>query len=451
MHEGSPKLPHAALDKGKERERAYDPRDQGRLSPRGERRIDRERERITHPRRVGSPIAREQERISRAGVVAAPLEKVSSGSATSRRSAMKDGVTNSSMSSAGVTARVKKIKHGSFDFERPVSNDVGAGMSVKAALKSMGVGDHSAPHGLHRSSSAKGTPRKERDGNVRADFRSQHVSSEPLQSRSRGKPVLDVNTHDLTRRTTGSSTASRPHPSAHHREAGNQNAHTLDYIPASPISSNSGNSSGMTSSWGRSAGKRMTRPSHPPFKFEPAVPPIPGSPAVDEQRGTPYRSTPTTRVHAEEIQPIPQPSKLRQARTAGKGRSLDLGLGLSWAPSRVREDAILHIGVSGPSSTATGATRIRTRWRGADVDEEGRLGLGTAADVAEAFREALGDAAYGTFKTYVHRFDAHAIPLDGPYGLLTHIRRLLDSAPGLDARSKQRLLDRFVRVVQENR
>lgn len=113
---------------------------------------------------------------------------------------------------------------------------------------------------------------------------------------------------------------------------------------------------------------------------------------------------------------------------------------------------------------------------GGDVDEEGRLSgtaAGAASDVADAFREVLGDAAYTTFKnctcisrssiylsaqsianydyTDVHRFDAHAIPLDGPFGLLQHVRRLLDSAPGLDERKKQKLLDRFTRVVQENR
>ncbi|OCH92143.1 hypothetical protein OBBRIDRAFT_727399 [Obba rivulosa] len=432
------------LEKGKERERAYDTRDRERHSPRGERKVEKERERITHPRRVGSPIAREQDRLSRSGVTAAPLEKVSSGSATSRRSAMKDGVTSSSVSSSGIA---KRIKHGSFDFERPVSNGAGAGMSVKAALKSMGVGDHGTHHGLQRSLSAKGTSRRERerDANGRGDHRVVQVASEPLQSKDRRKPILDVNTHDLGRRTTGSSTASHTQPTSHLREVSNQKA--MDYVPGSPISSNSGNS-GLTSSWGRSSGKRMARPSHPPFKFEPAVPPIPGSPAVDERRGVPPR--PATSAHTRAEEPLSQASKARQARATGKGRSLDLGLGLSWAPSRVREDAIL-LGVSGSSGGTTGATRVRARWRGADVDEEGRLGLGTASDVAEAFREALGDAAYGTFKTFVHRFDARAIPLDGPYGLLTHVRRLLDSAPGMDARYKQRLLDRFVRVVQENR
>ena len=50
----------------------------------------------------------------------------------------------------------------------------------------------------------------------------------------------------------------------------------------------------------------------------------------------------------------------------------------------------------------------------------------------------------------VHRFDANAIPLDGPYGLLVHVERLLDGAPGVDQRRKRVLLERFLRVVQDS-
>ena len=50
----------------------------------------------------------------------------------------------------------------------------------------------------------------------------------------------------------------------------------------------------------------------------------------------------------------------------------------------------------------------------------------------------------------VHRFDAEAIPLDGPYGLLVHVERLLDDAPGLEYRRKRVLLERFRRVVQDS-
>ena len=50
----------------------------------------------------------------------------------------------------------------------------------------------------------------------------------------------------------------------------------------------------------------------------------------------------------------------------------------------------------------------------------------------------------------VHRYDAHAIPLEGPYGLISHAQRLLDTAAALDERGKADLLNRFKRVVREN-
>ncbi|KAI0700741.1 hypothetical protein BC835DRAFT_1265955 [Cytidiella melzeri] len=187
----------------------------------------------------------------------------------------------------------------------------------------------------------------------------------------------------------------------------------------------------------------MLRGAHPAFRFEPAVPTIPGSPASDD------RAEYSTRVSNRS----PSPTKARTEHVVGKGRSLDLGLSLSWAPQRVKEEAVLSYNQSAGGHHAT-TSRIRTRWKGGNVDEQGRLDAPasrSATKVAETFKEALGDAAYETFKTYVHRFDAHAIPLEGPYGLVAAASRLLDSAGTLDERRKKSLMDSFIRVVQENR
>jgi hypothetical protein len=50
----------------------------------------------------------------------------------------------------------------------------------------------------------------------------------------------------------------------------------------------------------------------------------------------------------------------------------------------------------------------------------------------------------------VHRFDAHAIPFDGPTGIITRVERLLDTAPNLDGEEKRALLDRFIRIILQN-
>ncbi|RDX53910.1 hypothetical protein OH76DRAFT_1453662 [Lentinus brumalis] len=417
---------------------------------RKEKQREREKERITHPRRVGSPMPRVQS-------TSAVAKSNSGRSANSKRSGSKDH--------HGHPRTGAEPLHGSFDFERPMSAGTGpgGGISIRTALRSMGIGEPEQ-HPMQRSHSARAVPmRRPKDESLEDDIAS---ASHPSKQRSldKGKkPATDVRFANPPSRhpvnnSTPSPAYSHTQQGSHSHSRGNAAAHAShshhgsrrDPIPPSPMSSTSGESSGhRDGSWGRSGGKRAGRGSHGMFKFEPAVPPIPGSPADNERISAPRSlSRPTSPSPLSSLEgPM---SKSKQARLAGKGRSLDLGLGLTWAPSKVREEAVLRVGPprSGLSLTTSAATSARSRWRSAD--EEGRLTAGAASDVAEAFKEVLGDSAYGTFKNYVHRFDANAIPLDGPYGLLVHVERLLDNAPGLDHRRKRILLERFLRVVQHS-
>ncbi|KAI0750979.1 hypothetical protein C8Q80DRAFT_1098593 [Daedaleopsis nitida] len=427
---------------------------------------EKEKERITHPRRVGSPMQRVRESTSAVAVAAVPMEKSSSGhSANSRRSASRDHHGHPRSGAEGLAARTKRIKHGSFDFERPVSSGIstGGGITIRTTLRNMGIGDTERLQPLQRSNSARAVPaRKPTDHSTESDFAPSSLPSRAVLDKGK-KPAFDVHfANPPSRRPVDNSMSTtaytHTHPTSHshshsrghiatHTSQSNP-GHRREPVPPSPMSSTSGESSGHVreGSWGRSGGKRVVRGSHGLFKFEPAVPPIPGSPADTDRR-------PVARSNSRPSSPTPLPSseahmsKAQQARIAGKGRSLDLGLGLTWAPSRVREEAVMRPRV-GMSTSTTAAMRARSRWRG--VDEEGRLTAGAASDVAEAFKEALGDSAYGIFKNYVHRFDANAIPLDGPYGLLVHVERLLDSSPGVDYRRKRILLERFLRVVQDS-
>ncbi|RPD66984.1 hypothetical protein L226DRAFT_452093 [Lentinus tigrinus ALCF2SS1-7] len=433
---------------------------------RKEKEREREKEHITHPRRVGSPMQRVRESTSAVAVAAVPMEKSSSGrSANSKRSGSKDHHGHPRSGAEPLVVRTNRIKHGSFDFERPISagTGVGGGMSIRTALRSMGIGEPEPPP-LQRSHSARAVPiRRPKEGSSEDGIGPSSLpGTRPVLDKGK-KPATDVHfANPPSRRPVDNpiSTSAYPHthPTSHSHSRGNvamqpshsQQGHRRDPVPPSPMSSTSGESSGHVrdGSWGRSGGKRVARGSHGLFKFEPAVPPIPGSPADNERKSAPRSVSRPTSPSPLSSSEKPM-SKSQQARLAGKGRSLDLGLGLTWAPNKVREEAVLRIGAprSGTSAT-TSAARARSRWRGAD--EEGRLTAGAASDVAEAFKEVLGDSAYGIFKNYVHRFDANAIPLDGPYGLLVHVERLLDSAPGLDQRRKRVLLERFLRVVQDS-
>ncbi|KIP10657.1 hypothetical protein PHLGIDRAFT_208600 [Phlebiopsis gigantea 11061_1 CR5-6] len=418
----SPRLtPVGASDKGKERERPWGPRE--RLREDRERpamRSKRSEVEITHPRRVGSPAVRDRERESRMAATApAQVEKVASGSGSGN--SKKSSGTKESAATSGV--KTKRTKHGSFDFERPMSA-MGGPISMRTALRGMVVGG--GAHQLERS-------RSTRETGPRTHAKQPGSSSLPSSvGRAAARPSVDVHAQPMTRHPTDSSQGGSA------SSTGRSYFNYGDGDPISPVSSNSG-----SSSWGRKAGVRLQMGTLPHFKFEPAVPPIPGSPASDELSSRGEKS----------VNSQPSPSRLRQDRAAAKGRSLDLGLSLSWAPQKVREDAVLSYSrLAGGSTTTSSNGRIRARWGGATADEQGRLdpkSSRSAVDIAKAFRDALGDAAYSTFKTYVHRFDAHAMPLDGPTGLISAASRLLDTAATLDERSKKALLDNFTRFVQE--
>jgi hypothetical protein len=70
-------------------------------------------------------------------------------------------------------------------------------------------------------------------------------------------------------------------------------------------------------------------------------------------------------------------------RHAGKGRSLDLGLGLNWAPTRVRAEAVMDFSEMGVSS----------RWR-----EEAEMKELYRTKVLESFEQVLSESGYAKFR-----------------------------------------------------
>ena len=195
--------------------------------------------------------------------------------------------------------------------------------------------------------------------------------------------------------------------------------------------------------------------------------------------------------------PVPVPSVGHRSGT--KGRSLDLGLGLAWAPTKMREDALMPSSAffnRSLSNTSSGRTASASTGRSASSSTTGhgsgrsrrihlqdsepdveRSKLGR--DVAEVFRSALDADGYTSFKTCkypfslpffltpprfpfdfkyganrdipdVHQFDAHEIPFDGPTGIIPRVERLLSTAPGLSEEGKRQLLDNFVRVILQH-
>ncbi|KAJ3518070.1 hypothetical protein NLJ89_g74 [Agrocybe chaxingu] len=103
----------------------------------------------------------------------------------------------------------------------------------------------------------------------------------------------------------------------------------------------------------------------------------------------------------------------------------------------------LQAGHGGGSASASRNASGRSRTGDEHDVERSRLGR----EVAEVFKNALGVEEYKLFKSYVHQFDAHEIPFDGPTGIVTLVDRLLVTAPHLGEEGKKRLLDNFVKII----
>ncbi|KAL0949304.1 hypothetical protein HGRIS_009381 [Hohenbuehelia grisea] len=365
-------------------------------------------------------------------------------------------------------------KHGSFDFERPGWSAGGA----SGMVRSVSGGSTSGGSALSGDTGPRAYTRS-KDSLVGGG-----TAGVGSQSRSTSTRRTPPETGILVRRNSTKGKQAAPPES--------------DHTGSSTHTSASGGT-GFTSSFGRSSGKRITGgitrlfggggggASHGLFSFEPPVP----SPAVS---GASTQSSPNIHPHGTDVFareqrrvlndaalyrergremhpvydrapvpiPIPPESSISTSytsmsaghRSGTKGRSLDLGLGLSWAPSKVRENALLPFGRS-LSLTRRGENGGHGKpvspveeEPSADLERDHLTKVGR--DVAELFRNTLDEEGYATFKKYVHRFDSREIPFDGPSGIIARVDRLLKKTPYLSDEAKQRLLDHFVRVLLQN-
>ncbi|KIY49415.1 hypothetical protein FISHEDRAFT_58308 [Fistulina hepatica ATCC 64428] len=155
-------------------------------------------------------------------------------------------------------------------------------------------------------------------------------------------------------------------------------------------------------------------------------------------------------------------------RSAARGRSLDLGLGFSWAPSRVREEALLpEIRARAGGAVGLGRTMSNggpSRRYGRSIGRQERISeerdvitiipermhnVKAGKDIADVFQNVLDQEGYARFKKYVRWFDAKDIPFDGPNGIIAHVQQLLDGTH-LQQGAKQTLIDGLVEIILQN-
>ena len=367
-----------------------------------------------------------------------------------------------------MSTSVRSTKHGSFDFERP-----GWGASIIQRTGSSGTtgtgGSKNDEESVYGPGLA-GVGTLQRDASMkRSQEREEMQKSKERARRATQATVIADKEKDSKLRPSTSQQGSSTTPSEH--------VHTSTSTSGAPPT---GKSSSMSKATGRrhhgmktASGSGISRlvgltAQHGPFSFERPVPSPTWSTGTATSTGTAGYSEVTAswsgrkaekereRVRDEmerqreskrsggrkagDRAPVPVPSVLPTRfksshagsgsnaghRSGTKGRSLDLGLGLAWAPSKVREDALLPSSTfftrstSGGSSSAigqstSGSTTGRSsgstntshhpisrsasgngRPRGREDRDMDRSKLGK--EVAEMFKNALDPEAFALFK-----------------------------------------------------
>lgn len=342
------------------------------------------------------------------------------------------------------TNSAKSTKHGSFDFERPGSS-AAAPLTIQRSGSAGTSGTKISAHS--REKEGQVGPGMAGVGTLQRELSMKRVQQD------QSKPKEKVDRHTSSQRTTPehvhastSTNGTGPGKVSLSKATGKRYAH------ARGVSGKTGSGSGLSRLIGG-------HPQHGPFSFEPPVPTLAswstGTGGSTSTTGTGYghiqreedrekAEREYERVQLEKAKekerqremkkrglkmsgdrpPVPVPSvpiPLRPTvaeglsssppvghRSGQKGRSLDLGLGLAWAPSSVPEEALLPSSVfvrgldygreadsrnGSLSGRATGKRGRKDRTR----DEEAQ-GSMIGRDVAELFRKALDVDGYRLFK-----------------------------------------------------
>jgi hypothetical protein len=278
----------------------------------------------------------------------------------------------------------RRIQHGSFDFERPVSTLNRSNSTVNAPVVKGEGSTQSRKNGVatHRPTILEQTTSL-------SSGKSRTYAYHPARADS---PILTQLSPHHTGETSAISLSSQ---SAQSKSTGKNSV---------PVPGQ------QSSSWGRSSGRQAQRTSHGPFPFEPAVSapnsPLPTSSALPRcsLKSSSHRvefevpqgpaSVPTRsplrgefglgggsiRDKSQSAHGRGQHEREKRIKEKGKGRSLDLNLGLSWAPNRVRQEAVI------PGLLLSQVIPRR--------QEEERRGK----DVTKVFENVLSESGFETFK-----------------------------------------------------
>ena len=273
-----------------------------------------------------------------------------------------------------------RIKHGSFDFERPLSTSVGHPVrstrwSTSGSYRTSGETDRSANgngngHLWNGPSSSTYPIQEERTSLTRSRSARE---SDRHQDRDRCQPKIR-----FADETKGTQTRSRsPYdPRSRTQKPAGRGLGLFKSSSPPPTQANLPYRP-EGGSWGRNTSKRAGLGS---TGLVDGLPSFGTSVTSLQQNGD--ANGQYSRSSSPQITTLPM-DRTGMKRHTGKGRSLDLGLELNWAPSRVKEEAVMDFSEMG----------VRSKWREeAEMKEFGRK------KVWESFEQVLGENGYAKFR-----------------------------------------------------
>ena len=289
----------------------------------------------------------------------------------SQNSAREQAKQNAANISGPMNLKVNRsrIKHGSFDFERPLSTSFGHPVratrsgsrqaSTETEKNVGGPGSSTYPIQEERSALARSQSVRNSDqGQTKIRFADE---TKGTQTRNRGP-------HDARSRTTS------PPSKSTGRGLG---------LLKNPNPSSAQTNRPEGGSWGRNT---STRVGLGVPVYTNGLPSFGMSATSLQLNGV--TNAPPSRSNSPQITTVPM-DRAGMKRQAGGGRSLDLGLELNWAPTRVREEAVMDFSEMG----------VRSKWR-----EEAEMKELYRMKVLESFERVLGENGYAKFRECVSSF-----------------------------------------------
>lgn len=301
------------------------------------------------------------------------------------------------------TSATRDTKHGSFDFERPGwatgiarSASHGSGSTGVSTSHGRNPSRESLGRSLQKSLSIGGKGPDRQKETPRSNVKRPPTTGEPKASTSHQRSTSDGQTST----TLGRSTVKRGFGSGIARLVGLHGPFAFEpAVPSSPTRLQASTRSPDSREATSEREQRRERRDREKAREQERAREMERVRILEAEKEKERREKERRRAgrrSAQVFEPLQAnraPSPIQPHRPGNKGRSLDLGLGLAWAPKKIKEDALIPSAFT--LEKGFGPPRKSTVTRDADPPVDRSV---VGREVADIFRNALNEDGYMAFK-----------------------------------------------------